>query len=72
MNRFSRWFCSSWLWRETVRQRVPWVVSGAELGQDVLELGPGPGITTDMVRLLALRITALEKTRWWPMVSASV
>ncbi len=60
MNRFHNWFCNSGHWRRTVRQRVPWVVSGANLGQDVLELGPGPGLTTDLVRLTARRITVLE------------
>jgi SAM-dependent methyltransferase len=39
---------------------VPWVVSGAELGQNVLELGPGPGLTTDLLRLLVGHITAIE------------
>jgi SAM-dependent methyltransferase len=39
---------------------VPWVLSGSDLGQDVLELGPGPGITTDLIRLTAPRLTAIE------------
>jgi SAM-dependent methyltransferase len=36
------------------------VLSGADLGQNVLELGPGPGITTDLVRLSTPRLTAIE------------
>jgi SAM-dependent methyltransferase len=36
------------------------VLSGSDLGPDVLELGPGPGITTDLLRLNALRLTAIE------------
>jgi SAM-dependent methyltransferase len=36
------------------------VLSGCELGQNVLELGPGPGITTDLVLLNAPRLTAIE------------
>jgi len=39
---------------------VPWVVSGAELGHNVLELGPGPGLTTDLLRLRVGHITAIE------------
>jgi SAM-dependent methyltransferase len=39
---------------------VPWVVSGADLGQNVLELGPGPGLTTDLLRLKLERLTAIE------------
>ena len=60
MNRLHNWLCRSARWRKTIQQRVPWVVSGADLGQDVLELGPGPGLTTDRLLLTARRITAIE------------
>lgn len=60
MNRLHHWLCRSAHWRKTIEQRVPWVLSDANLGQDVLELGPGPGITTDLVRLSAPRLTAIE------------
>ena len=60
MNRLHHWLCRSAHWRKTIEQRVPWVLSEANLGQDVLELGPGPGITTDLVRLSAPRLTAIE------------
>jgi SAM-dependent methyltransferase len=60
VNRLHHWLCRSAHWRKTIEQRVPWVLSDANLGQDVLELGPGPGITTDFVRLRAPRLTALE------------
>lgn len=39
---------------------MPWVLTGVELGQDVLEVGPGPGLTTDILRPLVARLTALE------------
>jgi len=39
---------------------VPWVLSGANLGENVVELGPGPGLTTDLLRLAVQRLTALE------------
>jgi hypothetical protein len=29
---------------------LPWVSSVADLGADVLEIGPGPGLTTDLLR----------------------
>jgi SAM-dependent methyltransferase len=60
MNRMHRWLCSSNRWRGTIHQRIPWVLSGADLGQDVLEVGPGPGLTTDLLRATAQRITAIE------------
>jgi SAM-dependent methyltransferase len=46
-----------------MEQRVRWVVSGADLGPDVLELGPGPGLTTDRLLLPTRRITAIEIDR---------
>ena len=60
MNRLHNWLCSSSGWRKTVQQRVPWVLAGAELGPNVLELGPGPGLTTDLLRLKVQRLTAIE------------
>ncbi len=60
MNRLHHWLCRSDRWRKTIQQRVPWVLSGSDLGHDVLELGPGPGITTDLIRLNAPRLTAIE------------
>lgn len=36
------------------------MLSGSDLGPDVLELGPGPGITTDLLRLNAPRLTVIE------------
>jgi len=60
MNRLHHWLCRSPRWREMLRERVPWVLANADLGADVLELGPGPGLTTDLLRLSATRLTALE------------
>lgn len=60
MNRLHHWLCNSGRWRKTVEQRVPWVIAGADLGRNVLELGPGPGLTTDLLRLKAQRLTAIE------------
>jgi SAM-dependent methyltransferase len=39
---------------------LPWVRSAAKLGDDVLEIGPGPGLTTDLLRALVPNLTALE------------
>jgi ubiquinone/menaquinone biosynthesis C-methylase UbiE len=60
MNRLHHWLCRSDGWRATVQQRVPWVLSGTDLGPNVLELGPGPGLTTDLLRMSVGRLTALE------------
>jgi SAM-dependent methyltransferase len=34
--------------------------STAELGDDVLEIGPGPGLATDLLRTRVARVTAIE------------
>jgi ubiquinone/menaquinone biosynthesis C-methylase UbiE len=60
VNRLHDSLCRSARWRKTIQQRVPWVLSGTDLGQNVLELGPGPGLTTDLLRLTVQRITAIE------------
>ena len=60
MNRLHHWLCDSARWRETIEQRVPWALAGADLGQNVLELGPGPGLTTDLLRPTVRRLTAIE------------
>jgi SAM-dependent methyltransferase len=53
--------CSSAEWAETVRKWIiPWVLDGIDLGSDVLEVGPGPGVTTDVLRALVPRLTAVE------------
>jgi ubiquinone/menaquinone biosynthesis C-methylase UbiE len=39
---------------------LPWLERGAALGDDVLEIGPGPGLTTDILRTRAAHVTAVE------------
>src|SRR5436305_4390663 len=39
---------------------LPWIVESGDLGDDVLEIGPGPGLTTDLLRTRVPRVTALE------------
>ncbi|MGH9448318.1 MAG: class I SAM-dependent methyltransferase, partial [Terriglobia bacterium] len=36
------------------------VLGDLELGQNLVELGPGPGLTTDLLRLRVDRLTAVE------------
>lgn len=60
MNRLHHWLCRSAGWRKTVWQRVPWALSTAELGDRVLELGPGPGLATDLLRQRVRSLTAIE------------
>ena len=61
MNRFHRWYCRTGHWRHTVQdQIVPWVLSDIDLGHRVLEVGPGPGLTTDVVARRVNSLTAVE------------
>lgn len=60
MNRFHQWLCRSNHWRATLQQRVPWAIGEIDLGPNVLELGPGPGLATDLLRSSLKRLTALE------------
>src|SRR5262245_15531357 len=39
---------------------LPWLARVADLGDDVLELGPGPGLTTDLLRRRTAKLTAVE------------
>jgi len=70
MNTFHRWYCRSGTWRRTVRERLlPWVLSGVDLGADVLEIGPGPGLTTDVLAERVPHLTCVEKD---PALAASL
>jgi SAM-dependent methyltransferase len=61
MNRYHRRLCRSDAWAEKVRTTIlPAALAGVELGTDVLELGPGPGRTTEQLLARAPRLTALE------------
>lgn len=61
MNAIHRWLCRSAAWRQTVQNEIlPWVLDGMTLGEDLLEVGPGPGMTTDELRHRVPRLTALE------------
>jgi ubiquinone/menaquinone biosynthesis C-methylase UbiE len=61
MNRLENWFCASSIWRVVTERKVlPWILSGYPLGNHVLEVGAGPGATTDELLRRAGRVTSLE------------
>ncbi|MGH3522181.1 MAG: class I SAM-dependent methyltransferase [Mycobacterium sp.] len=54
-------FCASPAWAEIIEREVlPWAVGDRDLGDDVLEVGAGPGLTTDVLRQLVPHLTAVE------------
>jgi SAM-dependent methyltransferase len=64
VNRLHHWLCRSGLWRRAINERfMPWVLQGIDLGEDLLEIGPGPGMTTDLLRVSVERLTAIEIDR---------
>lgn len=61
MNRLHHWILNSEYWKRTVMQEiVPWGLAGVKLGDNVLEIGPGPGVTTDLLRRSHPRVTCIE------------
>lgn len=61
MNGIHRTICASRWWARGVeRELVPWCLNGVELGDDVLEVGPGFGATTRILARRPGRLTALE------------
>jgi len=61
MNRFHRWFCRTSFWNKALKDGIlPWALKDVDLGDDVLEVGPGPGLTTDLLRAGFERLTSIE------------
>ena len=61
MNLLHRRYCRSDAWRRAVHHgMMPWVLRNVELGANVLEIGPGPGVTTDWLRERVPALTSVE------------
>ena len=61
MNFLHRWYCRSKRWRKIVESEiVPWALEGIDFGRNILEVGPGPGLTTDVLRRRYEKMTCLE------------
>ncbi len=61
MNRTHLEYLASSEWADRLQtDLLPWLASTIELGDDVLEIGPGPGLTTDLLRQRVAAVTAVE------------
>ncbi len=61
MNRLHHWYCNREAWKTHVRDDlVPPALAGLDLGEDVLEVGPGFGPATEVLVRRPGRVTALE------------
>jgi ubiquinone/menaquinone biosynthesis C-methylase UbiE len=64
VNLAHRFLCSSKKWKTKVEtQVIPWVLDGLEIGSNVLEVGPGPGVTTELLHSRFERLTCVEIDR---------
>lgn len=64
MNVIHNLVCSSGWWsRRVENELVPWALDGIDLGEEVLEIGPGFGATTRLLADRGLKLTALELER---------
>jgi ubiquinone/menaquinone biosynthesis C-methylase UbiE len=70
MNKLHLEYCAGPEWGRLVRESiVPWVTDGVDLGDHLLEVGPGPGLTTDVLRERVPQLTAVEVD---PMLAAAL
>src|SRR5689334_12756447 len=61
MNKEHLRICSSAEWAATVETEIlPWALQQHDLGPDVLEVGPGPGLTTAVLSRMVAKLTAVE------------
>ena len=61
MNKAHLELCASDQWAEHVKTDVlPWVFEAVDVPDELLEIGPGPGATTDLLRREIGHITAVE------------
>lgn len=61
MNQEHLEICASEEWRGMLTNLImPWALADTPLGDDVLEVGPGPGMATDELRRSVRALTAVE------------
>jgi SAM-dependent methyltransferase len=61
MNRTRLEYLASSEWADALQtDLLPWLESTIQLGDDVLEIGPGPGLTTELLRHRVAAFTAVE------------
>jgi SAM-dependent methyltransferase len=61
MNRAHHLYCASRRWARAAEQKLmPWALNGVDLGEDVLEVGPGLGATTRVLARRPGRLSVIE------------
>lgn len=61
MNAIHRRFCRSEGWRKRLSEDlIPWALTDVDMGQNLLEVGPGLGLTTDLLKPQFQSVTSIE------------
>jgi len=61
VNSYHLQFCASPEWRQIVEETIlPVALGHVDLGPNALEIGPGPGFTTDVLKARVGHLTAVE------------
>jgi SAM-dependent methyltransferase len=60
-NTVHKWICRSSFWRGALQKRIlPWALYDLDLGSTVLEVGPGFGMATDVLRQKSRHVFGIE------------
>ncbi len=60
MNIVHRWYCKSDMWAKRLTKGMTVATQDLDLGDNLLEIGPGPGVSTDWLRERVQHLTAVE------------
>ncbi|MCC7364188.1 MAG: class I SAM-dependent methyltransferase [Dehalococcoidia bacterium] len=64
MNIYHRWYCRSGRWRRRLQETIlPGLLRDVDLGDHVLEIGPGPGAATEWLCERTAHVTSVEIDR---------
>ena len=60
MNIVHRWYCKSDMWAKQLTMGMTYATRDLDLGDSLLEIGPGPGVGTDWFKERVAHVTAIE------------
>ncbi len=60
MNIVHRWYCKSDMWAKQLTRGMTSATNDLDLGDNLLEIGPGPGVGTDWFKERVVHVTAVE------------
>jgi ubiquinone/menaquinone biosynthesis C-methylase UbiE len=60
MNIVHRWYCKSDAWAKQLTRGLTYATKELDLGDNLLEIGPGPGVGTDWFKERVAHMTAVE------------